>query len=109
MNNKKELDVSSWAQFCVSNGQICRLDKDVKQEMSTDEIVMKISKSIYDNRCKYIEKYDELHGEGSYEKMYCMKSVYEEGELDDFMEEEEEDEDKNYDDECTTDTYVEDE
>jgi hypothetical protein len=84
--NKKIIDVSNWAQYGFKDGKIIRLDKslELSEEEKQQEIIEtlhQISYSIEINRYNYMIKYDELHGEGAYERLYYMEPIYDNLEL----------------------------
>ena len=79
---KKQIDISNWAQYCFKDGKIKYLnppvikdDPEEKQQKNIDTL-LQISRAIELNRYKYMIKYDDLHGEGSYERLHYSKSIY---------------------------------
>ena len=79
--NKKIIDVSNWAQYGFKDGKIIRFDKsseltDEEKKQEVIETLDQISYAIELNRYKYMMKYDELHGEGAYERLYYMEPIY---------------------------------
>lgn len=79
--NKKIIDVSTWAQYGFKDGKIIRFDKssELTEEEKQQEVIDtldQISYAIELNRYKYMMKYDELHGEGAYERLYYMEPIY---------------------------------
>lgn len=94
--NKKPMDVSNWAQYCFKNGKIIRLDTPSEEE-NQQEIMKKISHAIELNRHNYMIKYDELHGEGAYDRLYYMEPIYNEVQLElDLIENDENENENDY-------------
>lgn len=94
--NKKPIDISNWAQYCFKDGKIIRLDNSSEEE-NQQEIINKISRAIELNRHNYMMKYDELHGEGAYDRLYYMEPIYDEVELElDLIENDEYESDCDY-------------
>ena len=84
--NKKIIDVSNWAQYGFKDGKIKCLNppQEFTEEEKQQEIIEtldQISYAIELNRYKYMMKYDELHGEGAYERLYYMEPIYDNLEL----------------------------
>lgn len=83
----KPIDISTWAQYRVKDGKIHHLT-----ELSDNEDVNKtmynISVAIGHNMNKYRQKYNEIHGEGAYDRLYYLEPIY--TNLDNELEEEEE-------------------
>lgn len=85
--NKKPLDISTWAQYWFKDGKIhtnqtmSEEEKKIKEIEEIDNAMKNISHSIRINRNNYIMKYNELHGEGAYERLYYLEKIYDEVEL----------------------------
>lgn len=79
--NKKIIDVSNWTQYGFKDGKIICFNKssELSEEEKQQEVIEtlnQISYAIELNRYKYMMKYDELHGEGAYERLYYMEPIY---------------------------------
>lgn len=84
--NKKLIDISTWAQYYLKDGKFIRLDEEpeLNEEekiKEIDDIMKNISCAIENNRSNYMMRYDELHGEGAYERLYYMERIYDEVQL----------------------------
>jgi hypothetical protein len=93
---KKKIDVSNWAQYGFKDGKIQCLNPpseltDEEKNKEINDTLTRISRAIELNRYKYMMKYDELHGEGAYDRLYYSKPIYDnlDLELDSDLEEEE--------------------
>jgi hypothetical protein len=94
-NTNKGKNVSTWIQYEFKDGKIKCLNgqnsqnehvqnhlkelKDLKELTEKEQVLetmYKISQAIENNRNRYISKYDELHGEGSYERYNCPLPNY---------------------------------
>lgn len=91
------INISTWIQYEFKDGKIKCLNPNPTKELTEKEQLLetmnKISQAIENNRNKYISKYDELHGEGSYERYNCpLQNYYEdmiyEGDDEDYDEDE---------------------
>jgi hypothetical protein len=78
---KKQIDISTWEQYGFKDGKINCLNS--PQEFTEEENQQKINDTLHQiayaielNRYKYITKYDELHGEGAYERLYYLEPIY---------------------------------
>ena len=92
---KKQIDISNWAQYGFKDGKIKYLNppQELTEEEKQQEIIdtlVQISSAIELNRYKYMIKYDDLHGEGSYERLHYSKSIYDNLDLDLSLDSEEE-------------------
>jgi hypothetical protein len=103
---KKQINISKWddilkdnglkwVQYEFKDGKIkCLNDKKelTKEEQQQEiiDILDQISYAIELNRYKYMIKYDELHGEGAYERLYYMEPIYNNLELELSLDSEEE-------------------
>jgi hypothetical protein len=82
-----------WVQYGFKDGKIkCLNDiKELTEEEKQQEIIetlYKISHAIELNRYKYMMEYDELNGEGAYDRLYYLKPIYDNLELELDLEEE---------------------
>lgn len=85
----KPIDISTWAQYRVKDGKIHHLTElSDNKETNSNETMYKISVAIQHNMNRYQKKYDEIHGEGAYDRLYYLEPIY--PDLDDELEEEEE-------------------
>jgi hypothetical protein len=82
---KKQIDISNWAQYGFKDGKIQYLNPpqltDEEKQQEIIDTLDQISYAIELNRYKYMIKYDELHGEGAYERLYYLKPIYDNLEL----------------------------
>lgn len=81
--NKKSIDTSTWAHYWFKDGKI-HTNQIMSEEEKIKEInnaMENISYSIGMNRYNYMMRYDELHGEGAYERLYYLERIYDELEL----------------------------
>ena len=102
---KKQMNVSKWddilkkdnglkwVQYGFKDGKIKCLNnvKELTEEEKQQEIIEtldKISRAIELNRYKYMIEYDELYGEGAYDRLYYLKPIYDNLELELDLEEE---------------------
>jgi hypothetical protein len=96
--NKKSIDISNWSQYGFKDGKIKCLNPfqeltEEKKQQEINKTLYQISHTIELNRRNYMMKYDELHGEGAYERLYYMKPIYDEVQLElELMENDENDE-----------------
>jgi hypothetical protein len=86
---------SKWIQYKFKDGKIkCLNDKkELTEEEQQQEIIDtldQISYAIELNRYKYMIKYDELHGDGAYDRLYYMEPIYNNLELELSLDSEEE-------------------
>lgn len=88
-----------WVQYGFKNGKIQCLNPpqqltEEEQQQEIIETLDQISYAIDLNRYKYMMKYDELHGEGAYERLHYMKPMYDnlDWDLDELLDKEEEEE-----------------
>jgi len=100
----KEKNISTWIQYEFKDGKIKCLNgtnkqptqnylKELTEEEQILETMYKISQAIENNRNRYISKYDELYGEGSYERFNCPLLNYYEDIIDEeYYEDKDEDE-----------------
>jgi hypothetical protein len=70
-----------WVQYGFKDGKIKCLNppQQLTEEEQHQEIIEtldQISYAIELNRYKYMIKYDELHGEGAYDRLYYIKPIY---------------------------------
>lgn len=89
---KKPIDISTWAQYKVKDGKIHHLNPTIKLS-DNEEIINAINNISFEigyNMYKYKKKYDELHGEGAYDRLYYLEPIY--PNLDKELEEEEKEE-----------------
>jgi hypothetical protein len=100
---KKQIDISNWTQYGFKDGKIQCLNppQELTKEEKQQEIIetlTQISCAIELNRYKYMMKYDELHGEGAYERLYNLKSIYDnlDSDLDLLLDSEEEEVNSDY-------------
>lgn len=74
----KQINISSWAQYKVEKGKIHHLNPTT--ELSDNEEIIiamyNISSAIDRNVRKYRQNYDELHGEGAYNRLYYLEPIY---------------------------------
>lgn len=92
---KKQIDISTWEQYGFKDGKIKCLNspQEFTEEEKQKEIIKtltQISYAIEMNRYNYMIKYDNLHGEGAYERLYYLEPIYDNLELDLDLETEEE-------------------
>ena len=92
------VNISTWIKYEFKDGKIKCLNPptELNEKEKLLETVNKISRAIENNRNRYITKYDELHGEGSYERYNCPLSNYCE-----YMTDEEDNDDDNDDNDDT--------
>lgn len=88
---KKQIDISNWTQYGFKDGKIQCLnppDELTEEEKNKEmnDTLTRISRAIELNRCKYMIKYDELHGEGAYDRLYYSKPIYDNLELESELE-----------------------
>jgi len=79
IDEKKPIDISTWAQYGLKDGKFVCLTKKQEQEKEKEDIIdtlCNISYAIEMNRYRYAKKYDELHGEGAYERLYYLEPIY---------------------------------
>jgi hypothetical protein len=101
-NNKEpqqKVNASNWLRYEYKNNKIICTDPSIKEDNPDDKekkekkekekkqqeinnTMLQISIAINENRWKYMKMYDELHGEGSYHRLYYLKQIYDN--LDDF-------------------------
>jgi hypothetical protein len=83
---KKNIDISTWAQYTLKNGKIHQLNPpELSPEEKQQEIantLAQISFSIEKNIYKYRITYDSLHGEGAYDRLYYLEPIYKDLDLD---------------------------
>ena len=104
-NTIKGKNVSTWIQYEFKDGKIKCLNgqnehiqnylkelKELTEKEQVLETMYKISQAIENNRNRYISKYDELHGEGSYERYNCPLPNYYENIIEEEYYEDEDDE-----------------
>lgn len=84
---KKTIDISTWTQYKMKNGQI---QLNPPYELSDEEKQQEINCTLYNislaigsNMQKYRRKYDELHGEGAYDRLYYLEPIYPNLDVDD--------------------------
>jgi hypothetical protein len=97
---KKQINISNWVQYKFKDGKIQCLNpsQELTEEEKQQEIVKQISHAIELNRYKYMIKYDELHGEGAYDRLYYMEPIYDEVQLElELIENDENDYENDYD------------
>jgi hypothetical protein len=92
-NNKEpqsKPDTSNWIRYEYKNNKIICIDPSIKDDKDIDKekkekdkkqqeinnTMLQISIAIDENRCRYMKMYDELHGEGSYYRLYYLKQIY---------------------------------
>jgi hypothetical protein len=98
---KKQIDISNWTQYGFKDGNIKCLNP--PQELTEEETKKEIIETLYNiscavefNRYKYMIKYDELHGEGAYDRLYYSKPIYDDLDLDLSLDSEEEEVNSDY-------------